>query len=295
MALAVGASLAFGSSGSLARGLFDAGWTPGAVVLVRISIGALVVAPFGIVALAGQWGALRRHAGVLVMYGMVAVAGSQYCYFAAIQHMDVGPALLIEYTAPAAVVAWMWMRHAQRPHRITIAGAVVAALGLALVLDVFGGVSLDGVGVAWALGAMVGAATYFVVNGNQATGIPPITLAASGLVVGALGLGVLALTGVLPVSATTADVQLADATVAWWTPLVLLGVVTAGLAYVAGVAAGRRLGSRLASFVSLLEVVAGVAFAWALLSQVPTGMQAAGGALILLGVIAVHLGEPAHA
>ena len=295
LTLAVGSSLAFGLSGSLARGLFDAGWSPGAVVLIRISLGALVVLPFGTAAIAGRWHALRRNAALVVAYGLLAVAGAQYCYFAAVQRMDVGPALLIEYTAPAAVVGWMWVRHGQRPRRITVAGALLAALGLALVLDIFGGVSLDGVGVAWASAAMFGAATYFVINGNLTTGLPPLTLAAGGLVVGALGLGLLALTGVLPVETNTRDVRLADATVAWWTPLVLLGVVTAGLAYVAGIAAGRRLGSRLASFVSLLEVIAAVGFAWLLLDQVPTGMQAAGGALILLGVVAVHLSEPARA
>jgi len=293
LALAVGASLAFGASGSLARGLFDAGWSPGAVVLIRISIGALVVLPFGLAALAGRWDVLRRNVKLLLLYGLLAVAGAQYCYFNAVQRMDVGPALLIEFTAPAAVVGWMWVRHGQRPRRITVAGAILAALGLALVLDIFGGVSLDGIGVAWATAAMIGAATYFVINGNLTTGLPPLTLAAGGLVVGALGLGLLALTGVLPVDTASGDVRLADATVAWWTPLVLLGVVTAGLAYVAGVAAGRRLGSRLASFVSLIEVIAGVGFAWVLLDQIPTAMQAAGGALILLGVVAVHLGEPA--
>ena len=44
----------------------------------------------------------------------------------------------------------------------------------------------------------------------------------------------------------------------WWVPLVVLGLVTAAIAYVTGIAASRRLGSRLASFVALVEVVAGV-------------------------------------
>ena len=37
--------------------------------------------------------------------------------------MQVGPALLIEYTAPAAVVVWLWLRHGQRPGPVTLAGA----------------------------------------------------------------------------------------------------------------------------------------------------------------------------
>ena len=58
-----------------------------------------------------------------------------------------------------------------------------------------------------------------------------------------------------------------------------------------GIAASRRLGSRLASFVALLEVVAGVTFAWLLLDQLPGPLQLAGGALIVAGVIVVKLGE----
>lgn len=291
LAFAVGSSFAFGLSGSLARGLFDTGWSPGAVVLIRITIGALVVLPLGVASLGGRWHLLWRNAGLVVVYGMLAVAGAQYCYFAAVQRMDVGPALLIEYTAPAAVVGWMWARHGERPTRLTVAGAVIAALGLLLVLDVFSGVTLDGVGVAWALAAMVGCATYFVVNGDNSTGLPPLALASGGLVVGAIGLGALGLIGVLPLSAHTSSVRLADTTVPWWTPVLVLGVVTAGVAYVAGIAAGRRLGSRLASFVSLLEVVAGVIFAWMLLDQLPEAIQLVGGALILLGVVVVRLGE----
>ena len=47
---------------------------------------------------------LRRNAGLVAVYGVLAVAGAQFCYFSAVAHMQVGPALLIEYTAPAAVV-----------------------------------------------------------------------------------------------------------------------------------------------------------------------------------------------
>ena len=34
--------------------------------------------------------------------------------------MEVGPALLIEYTAPAAVVVWLWLRHGERPGPVTL-------------------------------------------------------------------------------------------------------------------------------------------------------------------------------
>lgn len=291
LGFALASAAAFGLSGALARPLLAAGWSPGAVVLVRILVGAAVVVPFGLRALRGQWHVLARNARLVTTYGVLAVAGAQFCYFSAVAHMQVGPALLIEYTAPAAVVLWLWLRHGQRPGPLTVAGAVVCAVGLMLVLDLFSGADLSVAGVLWALAAMVGAASYFLISADESTGLPPITLAAAGLVIGGAALGVLGLVGLLPLDAVRADVAYAGVDVAWWVPLALLGVVTAAFAYVTGIAAVRRLGSRLASFVALSEVIAGVLWSWVLLDELPAPVQIAGGALVLLGVVAVKLGE----
>lgn len=291
LAFAVVSATTFGLSGPLARPLLESGWSPGAIVLIRISLAALVVLPFGLLALRGRWGLVRRNASLILLYGTIAVAGAQFCYFSAVQHMQVGPALLIEYTAPAAVVAWMWLRHGQRPGRLTLVGAGIAAVGLVLVLDLVSGVGLSAAGVLWALAAMVGAATYFVISADEDNGLPPMALAAGGLLVGGGVLGLAGLVGVLPMRRATAEVAYAGTDVAWWVPLVLLGVVTAAVPYTTGIAAGRRLGSRLASFVALLEVVAAVVFAWLLLDELPRPVQLLGGVLILLGVVGVKLGE----
>ncbi len=80
--------------------------------------------------------------------------------------------------------------------------------------------------------------------------------------------------------------------VPWWLPVLTLGVVTAALGYVTGIAASRRLGSRLASFVALSEVLVALAVAWLLLGEMPRGVQILGGVLILAGVVTVKLGEP---
>jgi len=291
LGFALASATAFALSGALARPLLDSGWTAGSVVLLRIAIGALVVLPFGVVALRGRWRLLRRSAPTIVLYGVLAVAGAQFCYFSAVRTMEVGPALLIEYTAPAAVVGWMWLVHGQRPGRLTVAGAVVAAIGLVLVLDLFAGADVDVQGAAWALAAMVGAAAYFVISADERSGVPPLTLAAGGLVVGGALLGALGLLGLMPMSASWAQVRYAGVDTEPWVALLFLGFVTAALAYTTGIAASRRLGSRLASFVALSEVVAAVVWAWLLLDQLPGAVQLLGGALILAGVIAVKLGE----
>ena len=121
--------------------------------------------------------------------------------------------------------------------------------------------------------------------------MPPMVLAAGGLVVGGIALGLAGLVGLLPMEAVTTGVTYADLDVDWWVPLVVLGVVTAAVPYTTGIAASRRLGSRLASFVALTEVVAGVVFAWLLLDELPRSIQLLGGLLILAGVVGVKLGE----
>src|SRR4051812_25619731 len=204
LAFAVVSAVSFGMAGGLARGLIETGWSPGAMTLVRVALAATVLTPFGLRALRGRWSLLRGNLALLGGYGVVAVAGAQFCYFSAAQHMQVGPAILIEFTAPAAVVVFLWLRHGQRPGRMTLAGAGLAALGLVLVLDLLSGADLSVRGVLWSLGAMVGCATYFIISADEDNGLPPLVLAWGGLVVGAVALGALALVGLLPMHASTA-------------------------------------------------------------------------------------------
>lgn len=291
--LGVAAAVSFSLSGPLAKGLITSGWTAGAAVTARVLIAAAVLLIPALLTLRGRWHLLRRNARLLVVYGAIAVAGCQLAYFNAVDRMQVGVALLIEFTCPIAVLLWMWFRHGQRPNRLTVLGAVMAIGGLALVLDlVSGGAELDGIGLVWAVASMLCAAVYWVVSADEHDGLPGIVLAAGGLLTGGIILLVAGLIGLVPLAASTDDVVLADTAFPWWLPLLVLGAVTAGLAYVLGIAATRRLGSRMAAFVGLSEAVSGVFFAWLLLAETPRLVQLGGGVLILAGVVAVHLGEP---
>jgi drug/metabolite transporter (DMT)-like permease len=286
------AAASFGMSGVLATGLMDAGWSPAALVLCRVAVGALVLLGPALMALRGRRHLLRANAGLLTAYGLVAVAGCQLAYFNAVDRLPVAIALLIEYAAPVAVVGWLWARHRQRPGGLTVVGAAVAIAGLMLVLDVLSAGSVDGIGVLWALGAMVGCAFFFVVSAGEGNGLPPIVLAAGGLVVGAVGLAVAGALGLVEMSASTGDASYRGTVVPWWLPVLALGVVTAAVAYVAGILATRSLGARMASFAALLEVLSAVIFAWLLLDQFPTTVQLVGGVVLLVGVVLVKLGEP---
>jgi drug/metabolite transporter (DMT)-like permease len=290
MGFAVLSAGSFGLSGSLGSGLMAAGWSSGAAVAVRVLVAAAVLLPAAIAQLRGRWSLLRRHAGTLVGYGLVPVAGAQLAYFNAVQHLQVGVALLVEYVAPVAVVGWLWARHGQRPGRLTVAGGGVALLGLVLVLGLLSGVQVSLVGVLWAVAAMASVSVYFVMSSAH-DGLPGVVLATGGLLVGGLGLLVAGFLGVVPLAADTDAVVFRPVTAPWWLVVLVLALVTAAVAYVSGIAATRRLGSRLASFMALGEVLVALVAAWVLLGEVPTPLQVVGGLLVLAGVVVVKVGE----
>ncbi|QZY30787.1 DMT family transporter [Nocardioides coralli] len=285
-------AMSFASSGTLAKGLLASGWSPAAAVTARILVAALVLAVPGLIALDGRWGLLRRNLKLVVAYGVVAVAGCQFAYFVAIQHLQVGVALLIEYAAPVVVIGYLWFRYGQRPGSLTRAGTVVTLVGLALVLDLLSGADLHLGGMLWASLAMAGAAVYFILSAQEGSGLPPIVLAAGGMVVGSVALLTLGAFGLLEMRWNTDPAVYAGTEVPWWWAVLALGVVAAAIAYTTGIAATRRLGSRLASFVALLEVLFAMLYAWLVLGEQPQPVQVLGGLLVLTGVVLVKLGEP---
>ena len=173
-------------------------------------------------------------------------------------------------------------------------GCVVAGAGLVLVLDVVTGVGLDPVGVLWALLAMLCVATYFVLSAQQGNGLPRSCSPRQGWSWVPSRCCCSAWSDCWRCRGPPAPATYGGSQVPWWVAVLGLGVVTAAVAYTTGIAAGRRLGSRLASFVALNEVLFALAFAWLFLGEVPRAVQFAGGALILAGVVLVKVGEPRH-
>ena len=291
LGLALLSAASFGTSGSFARSLGDAGWTAGAGVGARVGVAAILLAIPAVVALRGRWHAIRRNAALVVAYGLIAVAGAQVCYFNAVQHLSVGVALLLEYLGTVLVVGWMWLRHGHRPRRLTVLGSAIAIAGLVLVIDVLGDRRVDAVGVMWALCGAVGLAVYFVLSAKAFDDLPPVAMASAGMTVGAAVLFGLGGLGALPMRASFGTVSFAGHTVTWLVPVLGLSLIAAAIAYVSGIGAARRLGPKLSSFLGLTEVVFAVVFAWLLLGELPTLVQLAGGALIVAGVALVRVHE----
>jgi drug/metabolite transporter (DMT)-like permease len=291
LSLAVLSAATFGTSGTFATSLLDAGWSPGAAVTVRVGVAAIILTVPALVQLRGRWPLLRRSLPAIAAYGFVAVAGCQLFFFNAVEHLSVGVALLLEYSGTVLVVGWMWLRHGHRPGRLTTLGGALAIGGLVLVLDLSGTQHVDAVGVLWGLGAAAGLAVFFILSAHTDDLVPPMVMAWAGLAIGAVTLALFELVGAVPFRASTQDVHFTGHRTSWVVPVLGLSLVAAAIAYSAGIGAARRLGARVASFVGLAEVLFAILFAWLLLDQRPGALQLVGGAVVLLGIALVRAGE----
>ncbi|MFP5020985.1 EamA family transporter [Pseudonocardia phyllosphaerae] len=282
---------AYGFSGPLGSTFLEAGWSPGLTTLMRIAGAAVVLAPVGVVL-------LMRHpldgpnARRVLLYGLAAVAGTQLCFFSALQHLSVGVALLLEFLAPVLLVGWTWLRTRRTPSVTTLAGCVVAIVGLICVVDPFGPQRVDLVGIVWGLASAVCVCVYFLLPGGDGEGhVPPMLMISGGMVVGTVALVLSGLAGFTPFHAGAPTASLAGTAIDWWLLLAMLVVLATVLPYVSGILAIRLLDTRVASFVGLSEVMFGVLAAWLLVAQIPTAMQALGGLLILGGIVLIRRAE----
>jgi drug/metabolite transporter (DMT)-like permease len=289
--IALVSAATFGVSGPFAKSLLEIGWSPGAAVGLRIGGAALVLLVPVLIAMRGRWATLRGNALTIAIYGTTAIALCQLFYFNAVQRMSVGVSLLLEYLAPVLLVGFLWLRSRKAPQVLTIIGAVTAILGLLLVLDLTGDTRLDPVGILFGIAAAVCLVVYFLMSARVDESLPPLVMAGGGLVVAAASILVLGLTGIMPFRFVFADVSLAGGTYSWIVPVAVLVLVATVAAYVTGILAAQRLGSKVASFVALTEVMFAVLAAWLILGELPGAMQLLGGLLIVAGVVCVRLDE----
>jgi drug/metabolite transporter (DMT)-like permease len=284
LTIAVLAALTFGMSGAFIKPLLEAGWSPAAAVTIRALIGGVVLAPIALVALRGNWAALWTARGRVAAMGFIGVAGTQLVYFAALQRIPVGTAILVEYMAPVLLVLFVWATSRHIPKAVVLIGSVVSIAGLVLVVSPGVDGALDLLGLIFAGLAAIGCAIYYVIAAKPSDGLPPVALAAAGLLLGGVALGAVGLTGLVPWSMTFGLVNMLGTTVVWWIPLLIVGVLATAFAYAASITAAEMLGSRLSSFAGLLEVVAAAVYSWILLGEALTVVQILGGVLILVGI-----------
>lgn len=228
----------------------------------------------------------RSRLPFFAMYAIVAVAGVQSLYFAAITRLPVGVALLMEFMAPVMVVIWVRFVRKVRLARAAYVGAVTAVIGLAIVVEVWAGLRLDALGLLLALLAGACCAGYFLMNDSFGDDVDPLGLIAWGMTGAAVVLVPLAQPWQIPWEAfATTATPVGAATLPVLGAYLWMVVVATLAGYILGVNAVRRLSAAVGSTVASLEVIAGAVLAWALVGETLGVFQIAGGLIVLTGAL----------
>ncbi|MBV7700464.1 DMT family transporter [Streptomyces sp. TRM70350] len=293
LALALGSALAFGGSGVAAKPLIEAGLDPLHVVWLRVAGAALVMLPLAV----RHRALLRRRPALLAGFGLLAVAGVQACYFAAISRIPVGVALLVEYLAPALVLGWVRFVQRRPVTRAAGLGVVLAVGGLACVVEVWAGLGFDALGLLLALGAACCQVGYFVLSDqgsdSGADAPDPLGVIAYGLLIGAAVLTVVARPWGMDWSVLADPAHMDGTAVPAALLLAWIVLVATVVAYVTGVLSVRRLSPQVAGVVACLEAVIATVLAWVLLGEHLSAPQIVGGVVVLVGAFIAQSSTPA--
>lgn len=295
--LVILAAILFGLNAGVSRVPLRSGMPTDTFTTLRIT-GAFVV--LVVIAAIFDRSALRRPRGrafvLISALGLIGVTGVQWTYNIAIDRLPLGIALLLEYLAPVLIVLWVrFVRKEPVRDRMWIAIALALA-GLALVAQVWDGLTLDGLGVAMALGAAVCFAFYFLLGEHNVGTEDPLQV-----IVWAFAAATAAMNLVQPVwTVDTLGVdasllgRLADHSAPAWIAMawvVMLGTV---VPFFLLLLALQHLPATVVPVVAMLEPVIATLVGWAWFAESLSVMQLGGMVILLGGILLAQTSRSMH-
>jgi drug/metabolite transporter (DMT)-like permease len=266
---------AFASMAIFARFAYAGGANPLGLMILRFSIAAFVL--FMLVL------ALRKpiprvsHQSTWVALGMGAIgyAGQSMGYFTAIQHARAGTVALLLYLYPAivALLAAVFLKDKLNAKKLALLALSFAGLVLTIApWDAAATKADTQFGIALAMACPFIYSVYIIVGARFLGQVDPL--------VNAMLVCAGTATTLILCSAFT-PAALPHSTTGWASGLAIaiVGGVVALITFFAGL---ERLGASTASVVSTVEPVLTIAFAWMIFQEQMSGVQLAGGVVILI-------------
>ena len=161
LAAVAAAATLWAIAAATARTLFDDGVEPLELVQARAYISAV-----GLALVPAAWRKPKVPRARTVIALGLAIALVNGFYYLAIQRLDVAVALVLQYTGPAVVVAWVAFTTRKRPAPEILIALGATFAGVVLVSELLAGDigSLSLIGIAFGLGSAVMFATYTLVS-----------------------------------------------------------------------------------------------------------------------------------
>jgi drug/metabolite transporter (DMT)-like permease len=217
----------------------------------------------------------RSELPMLALFGIAGLAFVQWFYFVAIHRMSLAVALLIQYLAPLLVALFSrFVLHVEVRRRIWLALAL-ALVGLSFVLEIWGGATLDGIGV----GASLLAATSYALCRRDA-----ISLTTYGFLFASLFWAVVQPwwtfpTGLIDDAASGAWGLPVWSLMGW---MIVLGTIVPICLLVGSLS---FIPATRASITAMFEPIAATVVAWLWLGEELGAAQLAGGAVVLAAIL----------
>ena len=288
-AMALGAGTLFAINGTVSKVILESGLSSLRLTEVR-STGALI--GLFLIILATHPEALRtnrRELLYLAAFGVFGVAFVQLFYFLAIHRLQIGVSLLIQYLGPlfVALFAFFVLKEHVRG-RIWVALALALG-GLTLVVDLWHGVSLDGLGVLFSLCSAVTFAGYMLLAERAVGRRDPLSLLCFGFFFATLFWAIAQPWWSFPFDVPGRTVSLlghlSDLHLPIWvlmTWMIVLGTIVPFFLIVGSM---RHITATRAGILAMVEPVVASLVAWAWLGETLNGTTLVGGAIVLCGIV----------
>jgi drug/metabolite transporter (DMT)-like permease len=282
------AAALFGVNGTVAKVALSSGLTSLRLTEARCA-GAFV--GLTLLALARGRSTLRlarREVVPIAIFGVVGVALVQLFYFLSIHRLAIAIALLIQYLGPLLVAIWARTFGHEHVRRRIWAALGLSLTGLTLMVQLWSGIALDGLGVVYALISAVTYAAYLLLAEREVARRDTVSLLAWGFFFATVFWSVVQPWWSFPAGVVGRTVSLQGSLAAVHVPvwaLVLWVVVLGSIApFSLIVAALRHVSATRVGVVAMLEPVVATVVAWAWLRESLTAVQLVGAAVVLAAI-----------
>lgn len=281
-ALLVGlASLLFGTVVIFGKLALREGVSVSSMLAIRFAVAAMLLAG-ALLATRRPLLAARGERTGLTVLALCGYAVETFCFFSAAEHGTAAAVTLLFFTYPVFVTLASWLLGRGAPARLTIVALACAVAG-AVVVATGGSLAIDGIGVAFALGAAVTYTGYLV--GADAV------LKRTNAMTSSMWVSAGASAGLLAYALAAGQWAGPEGWGAWW-PIAGMGLASAG-AFVALLAGLRRVGAVRTSIVASTEPLAAALLGFVFLDERVSLALVAGGVLILAGAVIASIARPA--
>ena len=288
-AMVATAATLFAVNGSVSKVVLGSGLSSLELAQIRNTAAALLFFLFLVVVAPARLKVGRRELVFLVAFGLVGVALVQWLYFVAIEHLPVGVALLIEFTAPlfvALFARFVYREHVRRRIWVSVA---LCLTGLTLVVELWSGVAFSTVGVTAAFGGALALSAYLLMAERERKHRDAASLSFYGFLFAALLWAVVQPLWNFPWGVLDDDVSLqgnlSEYSAPMWVLVAFIVLVGTMVTFSLLMGSLRHVSATRASIVGTLEPVVATVIAWAWLGESFGPMQLVGGAIVIAGIL----------